>query len=36
MIAAAVVTIVGLVTGWYFFILLVFPLSFDFFRKKDD
>ncbi|SKB60041.1 hypothetical protein SAMN05660903_01602 [Salegentibacter salinarum] len=27
-IIAAIITIVGLVTGWYFFLLLVFPLGF--------
>ncbi len=36
MIWAALITIVGLVTGWYFFILLIFPLSLDFYRKKGD
>lgn len=36
MILAAIITIVGLVTGWYIFLLLVFPLSFNFFRRKGD
>ncbi|SHF90000.1 hypothetical protein SAMN05444483_103160 [Salegentibacter echinorum] len=36
-ILAAIITIIGLVTGWYFFLLLVFPLtSFNFGKKKDD
>lgn len=26
-ILAALITIIGLVTGWYFFILLVLPIS---------
>ncbi|APU66833.1 hypothetical protein C723_2707 [Christiangramia flava JLT2011] len=26
-ILAALITIIGLVTGWYFFLLLVIPLS---------
>jgi hypothetical protein len=35
-ILAAGISIVGLVTGWYFFLLLVFPLGiFNFGKKKD-
>jgi len=26
-IIAAVITIIGFITGWYFFLLLVFPLG---------
>ena len=36
MILAALITIIGLVTGRYFFLLLVFPIGFDFFKKKDN
>lgn len=37
MIAAAAVTIFGLVTGWYFFVFLVFPFGWRVFNinKKD-
>ncbi|MEH6407704.1 MAG: hypothetical protein V7767_10505 [Leeuwenhoekiella sp.] len=35
MIIAAAVTIIGLVTGWYFFIFLVFPFGLGIFSKKD-
>ncbi|MBZ9631517.1 hypothetical protein LB465_12065 [Salegentibacter sp. LM13S] len=35
-IIAAIITIVGLVTGWYFFFLLVFPLGlFSFGNNKN-
>ncbi|WP_310686781.1 hypothetical protein [Salegentibacter sp.] len=34
-ILAALITIIGILTGWYLFIFLVFPLSF-FRRKKKD
>lgn len=35
MIAAAIITIIGLVTGWYLFIFLVLPLGFLFRKKKE-
>ncbi|MDX1428323.1 MAG: hypothetical protein R3206_10915 [Salegentibacter mishustinae] len=35
-IIAAIITIIGLVTGWYFFLLLVFPLGFFTSGKKDE
>lgn len=35
LIIAALITIIGILTGWYLFIFLVFPLSF-FIRKKKD
>lgn len=34
-VIAAVITIIGLVTGWYFFFLLVIPFGLFNFRKKD-
>ena len=34
-IIAAVITIIGLVTGWYFFLLLVLPFGFFGSRNKD-
>lgn len=35
-ILAAAITIFGLITGWYLFIFLVFPLGlFNFGKKKD-
>jgi hypothetical protein len=34
-ILAAAITIFGLITGWYFFFLLVIPLGFFSFGKKD-
>lgn len=34
-IIAAAITIIGLVTGWYFFLLLVIPFSL-FNRKEKD
>ncbi|MBZ9729099.1 hypothetical protein LB467_05325 [Salegentibacter sp. JZCK2] len=36
-IIAAIITIVGLVSGWYFFLLLVFPLGlFSFGNNKNE
>ncbi|SDR69110.1 hypothetical protein SAMN04488553_0306 [Gramella sp. MAR_2010_147] len=35
-ILAAMITIVGIVTGWYFFLLLVFPLGFFNSNKEDN
>lgn len=35
-IAAAVITIIGLITGWYLFIFLVLPLGFLFKKPKDN
>ncbi|WP_165499086.1 hypothetical protein [Gramella sp. KN1008] len=35
-IIAAIVTIIGLVTGWYLFLLVIFPLSFFGSRKKNE
>ncbi|WP_169514036.1 hypothetical protein [Christiangramia echinicola] len=32
-IIAAIITIIGLVTGWYFFLLVLFPLGL--FSSKD-
>ncbi len=34
-IIAALITIIGLVTGWYLFIFLVIPFGFFKFGKKD-
>ena len=34
-ILAAIITIVGLVTGWYFFFLFVLPFGLFNFRSKD-
>ncbi|MFD2518516.1 hypothetical protein [Salinimicrobium flavum] len=34
-IIAAIITIIGLVTGWYFFIFLVIPFGLFNFSKKD-
>ncbi len=34
-IIAAVITIIGLITGWYFFFLLVIPFGLFNFNKKD-
>lgn len=34
-ILAAIITIIGIVTGWYLFIFLVIPFSLFNFRKKD-
>lgn len=34
-ILAALITIIGLVTGWYLFIFLIIPFSFFDFGKKD-
>lgn len=34
-IILAIITIIGLVTGWYLFIFLVIPFSLFNFRKKD-
>ncbi|MDX1784015.1 MAG: hypothetical protein R3361_07640 [Aequorivita vladivostokensis] len=36
MVAAAVVTIVGLITGWYLFLFLMLPLGFLFKGKNAD
>lgn len=35
-IIAAIITIIGIVTGWYFFLLLVFPLGLFNSRKKEE
>jgi hypothetical protein len=36
-IIAAIITIIGLATGWYFFFLLVFPLGlFNMGKNKND
>ncbi|MDX1761286.1 MAG: hypothetical protein R3218_03950 [Christiangramia sp.] len=35
-IIAAIITIFGLVTGWYFFLLLIFPLGLFGSNKKDE
>ncbi len=35
MIIAAAITIIGLVTGWYFFIFLVFPFGLGVFNRKN-
>ena len=37
-IVAALITLIGLVTGKYFFLFLVIPFGFNFFRsdKKDE
>ncbi len=35
-IIAALITIFGLLTGWYFFFLLVLPFGFFNFGKKDN
>ncbi|MFZ0490204.1 MAG: hypothetical protein WBV11_00945 [Salegentibacter sp.] len=35
-IIAAAITIIGLVTGWYFFLLLVIPFGFFGSGKKDQ
>lgn len=35
-ILAAVITIIGIVTGWYLFIFLIIPFSFFNKRKKDE
>ncbi|MDT0645929.1 hypothetical protein RM545_04445 [Zunongwangia sp. F260] len=35
-IIAAIITIVGLATGWYFFIFLVIPFGFFRSGKKDE
>ncbi|PTX42591.1 hypothetical protein C8P64_3021 [Christiangramia gaetbulicola] len=32
-IIAAIITIIGVVTGWYFFLIILFPLGL--FRSKD-
>ncbi|MGB7785650.1 MAG: hypothetical protein WBL27_06065 [Salinimicrobium sp.] len=34
-ILAAIITIIGLVTGWYFFLLLVIPFGLFRTRKKN-
>ncbi|WP_193510777.1 hypothetical protein [Christiangramia fulva] len=34
-IIAALITIIGLVTGWYFFLLIIFPLGL-FSRNKGN
>ncbi|AFL82342.1 hypothetical protein Aeqsu_2901 [Aequorivita sublithincola DSM 14238] len=34
MVAAAIVTIIGLITGWYLFIFLILPLGF-LFKKAN-
>tara|TARA_R100000306_G_C4367549_1_gene138383 strand:+ start:1337 stop:1486 length:150 start_codon:yes stop_codon:yes gene_type:complete len=36
LIAAAVVTLVGLLTGWYLFLFLWLPLGWFFGSKKDQ
>ncbi|WP_179351263.1 hypothetical protein [Winogradskyella vidalii] len=36
MILLAAITIYGLVTGQYLFMVFLIPLSFDFFNKKDS
>lgn len=36
-IIAAIITIVGIITGWYLFIFLVLPLGmFSFGKKKEE
>ncbi|MBW4970166.1 hypothetical protein [Croceibacter atlanticus] len=35
-IIATIITIVGLVTGWYMFFLVFLPLGFLFGKKEDD
>ncbi len=35
MVIAAAITIIGLLTEWYLFILVVFPLGFLFQKKRD-
>ena len=35
-IIAAIITIIGILTGWYFFLLLVFPLSLFGSNKKGE
>lgn len=35
-IIAALITIIGLITGWYLFIFLVFPLGFFQFNRRND
>ncbi len=35
-VLAAAITIFGLITGWYFFLLLVIPFGFFRTGKKDD
>ena len=35
-IIAAIITIIGIVTGWYFFLLLMFPLGFFGSGKKEE
>lgn len=34
-IIAALITIIGLITGWYLFIFLIFPLGLFNFKGKD-
>ncbi|WP_262896661.1 hypothetical protein [Aquimarina mytili] len=34
MVIAAAITIIGLITGWYLFILVIFPLGLLFSKKK--
>ncbi len=35
MVILAVITIYGIVTGKYLFLIFMIPLGFDFFKKKD-
>ncbi|SDS24494.1 hypothetical protein [Christiangramia echinicola] len=35
-IIAAIITIIGLVTGWYFFLLILFPLGLFSSKDKDE
>ncbi len=36
MVILAAITIYGLVTGQYLFMVFLIPISFDFFNKKDS
>ncbi|WP_299366237.1 hypothetical protein [Winogradskyella sp.] len=36
MVILALITIYGLVTGSYLFLVLMFPIGFSLFRKKDS
>ncbi|MDY7395880.1 hypothetical protein UMM65_11540 [Aureibaculum sp. 2210JD6-5] len=35
MIVGLIITIIGLITGQYFFLLLILPFGFSFFRKDS-